>query len=125
MKIKKPVSFILGSLLFLFGIFLILAKDIGGIVPLAIGASLIYLGIKGTRIATIIFGHTLVAIASGLITWGIYLLPYSRPIFAHIFLRPLFLGIHHIVRRYLRNLSRLLPVRPLSEITTNLLTFIL
>lgn len=90
MKIKKSVSFILGVILFLFGLLLIINKDIGGIVPLLVGVTLVYLGIKGTRTALIIFGHMLVTVGCGLAAWGIYLLAYSKPIFLHIIFRPFF-----------------------------------
>jgi hypothetical protein len=96
MKIRKPVSFVLGIIFFIFGIFMLIIGGIGGIVPLLIGASLIYLGWSGTRIATIIFGHTLVVIGCGLITLGIYLLPYSKPTLMHIFFRPLFWGLFSV-----------------------------
>jgi hypothetical protein len=96
MKIRKPISFVLGIIFFIFGIFMLIKGGFGGIVPLLIGASLIYLGWQGTRIATIIFGHILVVIGCALITLGIYLLPYSKPTLMHIFFRPLFWGLFSV-----------------------------
>lgn len=96
MKIRKPISFVLGIVFFIFGLFILIIGGIGGIVPLLIGASLIYLGWSGTRIATIIFGHTLVVIGCGLITMGIYLLPYCKPTLPYIFFRPLFWGLFSV-----------------------------
>ncbi len=94
MKIKNPVSFTIGVLLILFGIFLaVAAKSFKGLVPFSIGCSLVYLGFKPGRTATLIFGHLLVVAGCMLLTWGLYLLPYSKPVMAHIFMRPLFWGL--------------------------------
>ncbi len=97
MKIKKPVSFILGIILILFGLFLIVATGkFTGLLPAIIGSSLIYIGLKPGRNSTLIFGHLLVVTGCILITWGIYLLPHSKPIIEHIFFRPLFWGLFSI-----------------------------
>lgn len=92
MKPKSLVTLILGILLFLFGIFLLVIADPFGVIPLLIGASLFYLGWCGGRTPLVIFGHTCIVVGCLLVTWGIYLLPYSKPIFAHIFFRPLLWG---------------------------------
>lgn len=92
MRPKSLITFILGIALFLIGIFIIILADAFSVIPLLIGASLIYLGWRGGRTPLIIFGHTCIVIGCLLVTWGIYLLPYSKPIFTHIFLRPLFWG---------------------------------
>jgi len=68
-----------------------------GIVPLVIGASLLYLAVKRGRVATLIFGHSCVVVGAYLITWGTLLLPYSRPTLANIFSRPLFWGIFSLM----------------------------
>lgn len=97
MKIKKPISFILGVLLISFALFLIIfAKSYKGIIPLSIGCSLIYIGIKPGRNATLTFGHILVTAGCVLVTWGLYLLPHSEPTLFYIFLRPLFWGLFSI-----------------------------
>ena len=67
------------------------------IVPLVIGAALIYLAFNRGRIATLIFGHSCVVIGAYLITWGILLLPFSQPTIANIFGRPLFWGIFSLM----------------------------
>lgn len=94
MKIHSPVAFILGIILILLAILTILS---GGsfftIIPLLIGGTLIYLGIRGGRTATIIFGHSCIVVGCMLISWGIYLAPYTKPTFIHIFTRPLFWGL--------------------------------
>lgn len=84
----------LGIILAGMGIFgFIKGAGIVGLVPLLIGASLIYLGFNRTKVATLVFGHVCILIGAYLITWGILLLPHSDPKMAHIFGRPLFWGI--------------------------------
>ncbi|MEO0225817.1 MAG: hypothetical protein ABIL05_02570 [candidate division WOR-3 bacterium] len=93
MKIKSPVSFGLGIFLTIFGGIGIFITNIPvKIIPFFIGLSLIYLGWKGTRTATAIFGHITVVCGCFLITYGLYLLPYAKPTMAHIFGLPLFWG---------------------------------
>lgn len=71
--------------------------SIAGIVPLLIGASLLFLAINRGRVATLVFGHTCIVVGAYLITWGILLLPHSEPRMAHIFGRPLFWGIFSLM----------------------------
>lgn len=93
-KISRPVTLVLGVLLGILGIVLLAGPArSGAVTPLAIGCALAYVGWRGGRAATIIFGHTAVAVGCYLITFGIYLLPYSKPIPSHIFGRPLFWGM--------------------------------
>jgi hypothetical protein len=73
------------------------ALSIAGIVPLAIGASLIFLATSRSRVAVLVFGHTCIVVGAYLITWGILLLPHSEPRMAHIFGRPLFWGIFSLM----------------------------
>lgn len=88
----------LGVVLVALGIFMFTKSyNMGGITPILIGASLLYLAIKGGRVATLIFGHTCIVVGAYLITWGILLLPVSEPIIAHIFFRPLFWGIFSLM----------------------------
>ncbi|MGB9721578.1 MAG: hypothetical protein ACPL28_08885 [bacterium] len=78
MKIKSPVSFGLGLGLTIFGGVGIFITNVPvKIIPLFIGLSLIYLGLKGTRTATAVFGHITVVSGCFLITYGFYLLPYA------------------------------------------------
>jgi hypothetical protein len=80
MKIKRPVSFVLGLLLIGFALYLMISlKTPKGLIPFLIGGSLVYSGIRPGRNATLIFGHTLVVVGCLLTTWGIYLLPHSEP----------------------------------------------
>ena len=91
---KNPVGAVLGVVLLAFGIFILVRHGgLGGVVPTLIGASLLYLGYRPGRVATLVFGHTCVVVGSLLVTWGIYLLPYSEPIWQHIIFRPLFWGL--------------------------------
>ena len=93
MKIKSLTTFILGIIIVIIGAFFLQSDTIAGLIPVLIGASLIYLGWRGGRAAAMIFGHCLIVIGCYLIAWGIYLLPYSQPIPTHIFSRPLFWGL--------------------------------
>lgn len=66
---------------------------IGGLIPLLIGASLVYLGFRPSKGALILFGHVCIVVGAMMVTWGIYLLPYSKPVLQHVFMRPLFWGL--------------------------------
>jgi len=97
LKIHKPVSFVMGVLLIALAVvFFIQFKNAKGIIPLSIGCSLIYIALKPGRVATLVFGHTLVVVGCMLVTWGLYLLPHSEPVLLHIFFRPLFWGLFSI-----------------------------
>lgn len=92
-RVNGPITFILGLLLIALGAYVVVAaRTSHGLVPLLIGCALAYLGWRGGRAATIVLGHALVVMGCYMLTWGIYLLPYSQPIPAHIFGRPLFWG---------------------------------
>ncbi len=91
---RNLIGLIVGVFLMILGMFtLITTKNTGGVIPLLIGESLCYLGWRGGRTALIIFGHTCIVVGCFLITWGIYLLPYSKPTLSHILTRPLFWGV--------------------------------
>ena len=84
----------LGIILLVIGIYMIIKSvSMGGIIPVIIGGALLYLALSSGRVATLVFGHTCIVVGAYLITWGILLLPYSEPTFAHVFGRPLFWGI--------------------------------
>lgn len=94
MKPRSWITLILGIVLAVFGIVaLVIYGSAPGAIPLLIGGSLCYLGWRGGRTAVLVFGHTCIGIGCAMITWGIYLLPYSKPTLAHIFARPLFWGL--------------------------------
>lgn len=94
---KKYVTISLGVILFLCGIlFSVQQYWIGGIILLAIGAALFYLGYTPGRTSIVVFGHLCVMVGCFLVTWGIYLLPYSQPTLEHIVFRPLFWGLFSI-----------------------------
>jgi len=96
----KPsrITAALGIVLIALGILaMISSMSAGGIVPLIIGAALIYLALNRGRVATLVFGHSCIVVGAYLITWGILLLPYSEPRLAHIFGRPLFWGIFSLM----------------------------
>ena len=68
-----------------------------GMIPFLVGAALGYLGWRGDRTALVLFGHVCVVLGCFLITWGVYLLPYSEPTLPHIFGRPLFWGLFSLM----------------------------
>ena len=93
MKVSSWTTLILGLFLFLIGMIgLVLFGKTAGLIPLIFGGSLVYLGWRESRTALLVFGHTCVVIGSAMITWGIYLLPYSKPTLLHIVARPPFWG---------------------------------
>jgi hypothetical protein len=97
-KVDSLVTLILGVFLTIFGIVgIILERNAGILVPLVIGLALIYLGWRGGRTPLLIFGHACIVVGCMMVTWGIYLLPYSKPILLHIFARPLFWGMISIM----------------------------
>ncbi|MCJ7784311.1 MAG: hypothetical protein MUP41_10280 [Desulfobacterales bacterium] len=98
MKIDSLVTLILGVFLAIVGIVgLVLTRSAGTLIPFVIGASLVYLGWRGGRTALVIFGHACIVVGCMMVTWGIYLLPYSKPTLMHIFARPLFWGMFSIM----------------------------
>jgi hypothetical protein len=94
MRPRSWITAILGIILVVLGIVtLIIGGGAAGAIPLFIGGSLVYLGWRGGRMALLVFGHTTIVIGCAMITWGIYLLPYSKPSLLHIVGRPLFWGM--------------------------------
>ena len=94
---KKPLTIVLGILLTGGGVFLlILGTGIAGAILIPMGFALLLIGFKPGRTSTIVFGHMSIIAGCILVTWGIYLLPYSQPRLADIFLRPLFWGLFAI-----------------------------
>lgn len=88
------VSMALGLLLVVMGAYVSLRGGLqGGIIPLGIGAALIYLGWRGGRTATIVFGHVIIVLGCYMVTWGLYLLPHFEPTPRDIFGGPLFWGL--------------------------------
>ncbi|MCD4690605.1 hypothetical protein K8S17_04010 [bacterium] len=57
------------------------------------GVALAYLGFRPGRLGLLVFGHACIVVGCILVTWGIYLLPHSQPVWQHIFFRPLFWGL--------------------------------
>ncbi|MFH2035525.1 MAG: hypothetical protein ABIJ45_03905 [Candidatus Zixiibacteriota bacterium] len=84
----------LGAVLVAIGVYMfVISVSIGAVIPVIIGGNLIYLAISKSRVATLVFGHSCIAVGIYMVTWGILLLPYSEPRIAHIFARPLFWGL--------------------------------
>ncbi|MEW6687107.1 MAG: hypothetical protein AB1393_13040 [Candidatus Edwardsbacteria bacterium] len=98
MKLYSPIALALGVILAVFGLITIVPTgNLAGIIPLIIGLSLMFLGWKGGRTATILFGHICIMVGCFLITLGMYLLPYCKPTLLHIFTRPLFWGLFSLM----------------------------
>jgi hypothetical protein len=96
----KPstISAFLGVILIGLGVLMLFMNfKVAVIIPILIGGALLYLAFGGGRVATLVFGHTCVVIGAYMITWGILLLPVSKPTVAHIFGRPLFWGIFSLM----------------------------
>jgi hypothetical protein len=94
MKLRSPVTFALGVALVALGVVsAVLSRSGWSLLPAFFGGSLVYLGWAGGRVALLVFGHTTIVAGLVLITWGIYLLPFSQPTLAHVFARPLFWGM--------------------------------
>jgi hypothetical protein len=87
------VGIILGALLIAFGVVSLLNHGDGGaVVPMVIGAGLVYLGLRPGRGPVIVFGHALVVTGSFLVAWGIILVPRLSPTWQVVLLTPLFWG---------------------------------
>lgn len=98
---RKPhglVTLILGIILIAISIVtLVNTGSVTAVIPLIFGGALCYLGWYGGRVAIIVFGHTCIIAGCFLITWGIYLLPYSKPTLSHILGRPFFWGLFSLL----------------------------
>ncbi len=93
-KRRGWVGMSLGAFLVLLGVFATVHGGLqAGVIPMGIGAGLLYLGWAGTRTATIIFGHVIIVLGCYMVTWGLYLLPRFEPTMAGIFGGPLFWGL--------------------------------
>lgn len=91
---RNPVSALIGLVLLAFGVVVMVQHGgMGAVVPTLIGGALLYLGYRPGRTALIVFGHACIVVGALLVTWGIYLLPYSEPVWQHIIFRPLFWGL--------------------------------
>lgn len=98
MRIRSLITLILGLLLAALGALIIIRGEVmPGLIPLVIGLSLSFLGFSKSRAANLIFGHAVIVAGCYLVTWGIYLLPYSEPDLSHIFWYPLFWGLFSIM----------------------------
>ena len=93
-RARHAITIALGAVLICFGLFQsVTSTSPQGVIPILVGAGLVFLGWREGRIGLLVFGHACVVLGCFLITWGMYLLPYSQPVLAHIFLRPLFWGM--------------------------------
>jgi hypothetical protein len=94
MKVHNWTGLIFGFTLAAIGILgLVFFGSIAGLIPMLIGFGLAYLNWRRGRAGLVVFGHVCIVLGCLLVTWGIYLLPYSEPILLHIVARPLFWGL--------------------------------
>uniref|UniRef100_A0A7C4Y630 Uncharacterized protein n=1 Tax=candidate division WOR-3 bacterium TaxID=2052148 RepID=A0A7C4Y630_UNCW3 len=94
MRPKSVIIFILGIILIIAGVTnFLLNKNTFLLITAIYGISITYLGLKKSRTALAIFGHTCIIMGCFLITWGFYLLPFAKPEIACIFGMPLFWGL--------------------------------
>ncbi len=97
-KGKGWIGLILGVLLAVLGLLgIILSRSVGSVIPLLVGGGLIFLSFFPGRTGLIIFGHMCIVLGCFLITWGLYLLPYSKPTLLHVFSLPLFWGFFSLL----------------------------
>jgi hypothetical protein len=88
------IGIILGAVLAVLGILSFASGGVqAGIIPFGIGAALIYLGWRGGRTATIVFGHVIIVLGCYMVTWGLLLLPRFEPTISGILGGPLFWGL--------------------------------
>ena len=94
-RIHGITTLVLGAALSGFAVYMMVAAGnvVTGFIPLAIGLALVYLGWRGGRTATIVFGHVTIVVGCFLVTWGISLPPVPQPAAVDIFGRPLFWGL--------------------------------
>jgi hypothetical protein len=91
---RNPVTMILGIALAAMGLYGVFTTGPGaGLIPVFIGAGLIYLTFRPGRVAMVLFGHILIVVGCILTTMGIYLVPHSDPTWGDVFARPLFWGL--------------------------------
>jgi hypothetical protein len=91
------VGVVLGLFLIAFGIVLLLFGGWGGFILITVGILLSLLKFGESRTANVLFGHFCIFLGCFLITWGIYLLPYSKPTLIDIFTKPLFWGLFSLM----------------------------
>jgi membrane-bound ClpP family serine protease len=96
----KPstITATLGAALIVLGVILLIESFTHThMIPIFVGGALLFLALKGGRVGTLVFGHSCIVLGAYLITWGLLLLPYSKPEPAYIFGRPLFWGIFSLM----------------------------
>jgi hypothetical protein len=94
MKIHSGLYLALGVAAFFWGAVQIARGGVGlGALTMASGAALAFVGVRGGRLAMLLFGHGAVVAGSYLAAWGLALPPLERPGAADILGRPLFWGL--------------------------------
>lgn len=97
MKIYSGLYLAIGVAAFFWGAVLIARGGVGlGALAMAAGAALAYVGVRGGRLALLLFGHGAVIAGCYLAAWGLALPPLAEPRAAEILGRPLFWGLFAI-----------------------------
>ena len=94
MKIYSGLDLAIGVAAFFWGAVQVARGGVGlGVLTMAIGIALAYIGVRGGRLALLLFGHGVVIVGCYLAAWGLALPPLERPGAADILGRPLFWGL--------------------------------
>lgn len=94
MKIYSGLDLAIGVAAFFWGAVQIARGGTGlGALTMAIGVALAWIGVRGGRLALLLFGHGAVIAGCYLAAWGLALPPLERPGAADILGRPLFWGL--------------------------------
>ncbi len=99
MRAVSVVSVVLGLGVFVLGILgLLSGGGAGSGIPVLIGASLAYLGFRGGRRGTVVFGHGCIVAGCYLTAWGVHVAQVvgSAPTWLQIVTQPLFWGLFSI-----------------------------
>lgn len=94
MKIYSGLDLVIGVVVFFLGAAQIARGGTGlGALAMAIGVTLAYIGVRGGRLALLLFGHGAVIAGCYLAAWGLALPPLAKPAAAGVLGRPLFWGL--------------------------------
>jgi hypothetical protein len=88
-KKKDLITLTLVIFLILTACFVIINKFyLGAVILVFFGVSLFLIGLSKNRTTVLIFGHACIVVGCMMVTWGIYLIPHSKPDLLQIFIRP-------------------------------------
>jgi hypothetical protein len=100
MKVMSIANIVLGIGLVVLGVVGLLdgGGGAGPVIPILIGVSLTWLGFRGGRRGSVIFGHGCIVTGCYLVAWGVHLAQVvgSAPTWLQILTQPLFWGLFSI-----------------------------